>query len=117
MDTNGDGIVDNLLAFEPTIKKKPGRKSLGLNREEMKERREMLRRIRVAKKKEDEKRKILRMLVSEFGKLQKQGFSVDDIAEHFVVYPGLEIKLNKNATLLSGVDGGRIRRPRGKNII
>ena len=112
MDTTGDGIIDDFLAV-----KKRGRKSLGLDKEEMKIRREMLRKIRVAKKKEEEKRRILRMLVSEFGKLQKQGFSVDDIAEHFVAYPGLEIKLNENATLLSGTDGGRVRRPRGKNLI
>lgn len=113
MDTNGDGIVDDLLG----VKKKRGRKSLGLNNEEMKAHREVLRKIRVAKKREEEKRQTMQKIVNITVNLNKMGFSLEDIAEQFVVDPRFEIKFNENATLLSGAQGGRIRRHRGKKTI
>lgn len=112
MDTTGDGIVDDLLGV-----KKRGRKSLGLNKEEMKAHREMLRKIRLAKKREEEKRQAVQKIVGITVNLNKMGFSLEDIAEQFVVDPRFEIKFNENATLLSGAQGGRIRRRRGKKTI
>ena len=106
MDTTGDGIVDDFLA----VKKKRGRKSLGLTPDEMKAHREVLRKMRVAKKKEEEKRNAVRAFIFVLESLRKQGFSLSDIAEEFVARPNFEIKFNEHATMLSGVEGGRLKR-------
>ena len=59
MDTNGDGVIDDPLA----TKKKPGRKSLGLNAEEMKAHREVLRKRRLDARRQAEKKELLETLV------------------------------------------------------
>ena len=112
MDTTGDGIIDDFLAV-----KKRGRKSLGLDKEEMKARREMLRKIRVAKKREEEKRKAVQKLIYMVEVLHRQGFSLVDIAEQFVVDPHFEIKFNENASIFSGREGSRIKRKNVKKSV
>lgn len=112
MDTTGDGIIDDFLAV-----KKRGRKSLGLNKEEMKARREMLRKIRVAKKREEEKRKAVQKLIYMVEVLRRQGFSLTDIAEQFVVDPHFEIKFNENASIFSGREWSRVKRKNVKKSV
>lgn len=58
-DKNGDGVIDDLLI----VKKKPGRKPLGLTPEEMKAHRKTLRTIRTENKKRAEKRDLIEDLV------------------------------------------------------
>lgn len=58
-DKNGDGVIDDLLI----VRKKPGRKPLGLTPEEMKAHRKTLRIIRTENKKRTEKRDLIEELV------------------------------------------------------
>lgn len=113
MDTTGDGIIDDFLVE----KKKRGRKSLGLTKEEMKTHREALRKIRVAKKREEDKRKAVQKFIYVTETLRRRGFSLVDIAEQFVVDPHFEIKFNENASIFSGREGSRIKRKNVKESV
>ena len=105
MDTNGDGIVDDLLA-----EKKRGRKSLGLTKEEMKIRREMQRRARVIKRREEKRKKDIERLVSEVKYLELNGKNKDEIVMSLFKDAQLAIGYNDNRTSISGIGGGRVKR-------
>lgn len=105
MDTNGDGIIDDLLAV-----KKRGRKSLGLSKEEMKVRRELQRKARVAKKREEKRKQDIERLVSEVKYLELLGKNKDEIVISLYKDAKLAIGYNDNRTSISGTGGGRVKR-------
>ena len=107
MDKNNDGIIDALL-IEPTPKRKRGRKPLDLPSKERKEHDQALRRHRDAQHKREQKladAEKLIVLIRRWNQL-----SVREVSQLIVDSPKWKIKYNPNATTLSGVKGGRIRR-------
>ena len=107
MDTNGDGIVDDPLA----TKRKGGRKPLGLTPDEMKARREAQRKLREYNKRFKKRQEDINLLVATIITLANENTG-DDIADRLVRDKKWVIDYNPNATVISGVSGERIRRPK-----
>lgn len=111
MDKNNDGIIDSLL-IEPILKRKRGRKPLGLPSKERKEHDQALRRIRDAQHKRERRLADAEKLIALVRRYDQ--LSVREVSQLIVDNPKWKIKYNPNATALSGVKGGRIRRQLNK---
>lgn len=107
MDTNRDGIIDDPLA----TRKKVGRKSLGLTPEEMKAHREVLRRARRTKKREEERRAAFEALVAEVNYLHMNGLTKEAIVDSLTRNKKFAISYQSDASSLSGYTGKRLKRP------
>lgn len=107
MDKNNDGIIDTLL-IEPTPKRKRGRKPLGLPSKERKEHDQALRRIRDAQHKREQKLADAEKLIALIRRYDQ--LSVREVSQLIVDNPKWKIKYNPDATLISGVKGGRVRK-------
>ena len=112
MDTTGDGVIDDFLAV-----KKRGRKSLGLNKEEMKVRRELQRKARVAKKREEKRKQDIERLITEVMYLKMNGKNKDEIIMSIFKDAKFTIYYDGNKTALSGVCSERIKRYRVKESV
>lgn len=88
----------------------PGKKSLGLSPEEMKQRREMLRRARVQKKREAARESAVSLLVSDIIFQLETGKEKEKIIKSVLNNPKYQIKYNPYVTPLSGVSSGRVKR-------
>lgn len=109
MDTNGDGLVDDLLA---TPKKKCGRKPLNLTHEEMKARRELQRKARESRRREAERKAIITALAQRV-LLLSEAHTLDEIVEELVKDEDIIYKFNTDAKkmqALSGYAGERLKR-------
>lgn len=92
-------------------RKKPGRKPLGLTAEEMKAHRERLRVARRDSRRRQEKINAIMRLALLIPDSQTATFEkLERIANAIADDPRWVIKYNPNATLISGVKGGRVRR-------
>lgn len=92
-------------------RKKPGRKSLGLTVEEMKAHRERLRVARRDGRRRQEKINAIMRLALLIPDSQTATFEeLEKAANAIADDPRWTIKYNPDATLISGVEGGRVRR-------
>lgn len=100
MDKNNDGIIDTLL-IEPTPKRKRGRKPLGLPSKERKEHDQVLRRLRDARRKQEQRLADAEKLIALIRRYNQ--LSIREVSQLIVDHPKWKIKYNPNATSLSGV--------------